>query len=250
MDFLQRMLETKNGRITELRKMIKEATEIEDVKRYGAEIENLEKEVSDIRNEITAREAENRSFEPAKTVTVEQVATTEERKSDNPLETMEYRTAFMDYVKNGTKSDLLQMRSSSGTSADLGSLGVVIPLTVMNSIMVELEKEYGSIYGKVKKTNLRGGVKYPIGAFNDVTFTRITETAYSSASPTYQHTGEVTGSIDFTYNIGEIRIERTLLERVLTVPAFEEEFAKVIARSYIRAMEREIIAGTPTVNNA
>lgn len=240
MDFLKRMLENKTGKIAELRNAIKQSEDIEAVKRYGAEIEALEQEIADIRNEITAREAEP-TFNPTMTVATSEPSN-EPQRSENVLESMEYREAFRDYVTKGVKNSILQQRSSSGTATDLGDLGVVIPLTVVNEIMTQLEKVYGSIYSKVKKTNLRGGVKYPIGTFSDATFYRITDGGEVSS---YQHTGEVTGSIDFTYNIGEIRIERTLLERILTVPEFESKFAEVVVRSYVRAMEYEIIAGVP-----
>lgn len=97
---------------------------------------------------------------------------------------------------------------------------------------------------RVLKTNLRGGVKYPIGSFS-ATFKRITENGPVSDR---QDAGGVTGSVEFSYNIGEIRIARTLLQVVLSVDAFEEKFAEVVAKTYVQAMDKEIMNGNPDNN--
>lgn len=246
MEFLKKLLEKKNDRINELREAIQTSENIDDVKRFGSEITSLESEIADIRNEITARESEPK-FDPTKVIGgADYVPDSKDKRSENKFETMEYREAFRDYVTRGTVSEILEQRSSTGTSADLGSLGVVIPLTVMNEIMQSLtqQRKYGQLYSRVKKTNLKGGIKYPIGSF-EATFNRITEaTGVSSA----QHVGEITGSVTFEYKIGEIRLERTLLESVLTVPEFEQKFAETVARAYLKAMDNEILRGVAANN--
>lgn len=160
---------------------------------------------------------------------------------NNPIDTsdMEYRNAFMRYVQTGERSDVLKQRSNeSGVASDLG---VLLPQTIIQTVMTDLEGVYGQLYSRVRKTNIKGGVKYPIGAFN-ATFKRITETAVSDR----QKAGGVTGFIEFSYIIGEIRVARTLLQTVLTVEAFEKEFAKVIVKAYVKAMDYEIVHGNGT----
>lgn len=151
---------------------------------------------------------------------------------------LQERTAFMEYVQTGKMSDLLQRTDVTGVSTDLG---VLIPKTVQQEIIKNIDEMYGSLYAKVKHLNIRGGVEYPIGSFS-ATFSRITESAVSDR----QKGGSITGSVVFGYNIGEIRIAQTLLESLLAVPVFEAELAKVIAEAFVKAMDSEILNGTGT----
>lgn len=165
---------------------------------------------------------------PEKTITSKQ-------EDDDMVE----RKAFMDYVISGKASEagVLKRADAVGVSTNLG---VMIPKTVQQKIIQEVKKIHGRLYGKVKHLNLQGAVEYPIGSFT-ATFKRITETTVSDR----QNPGGITGSIMFKYNIGEIRLSRTLLQTVLTVPAFETELAKVIAEAYVKAMDGEIVTGVP-----
>lgn len=156
------------------------------------------------------------------------------------------RTAFMNYVTKGVISDgIVRANPETSTNAVNVStdLGVMLPHTVQQSIITEIDKLRGTLFNKVKKINVRGGVEFPIGSFS-ATFKRITETTVSAR----QKGGEITGSISFKYFIGEIRLAKTLLQSLLTVPAFEAELAKVIAKAYVEAMDDEILKGDPTKN--
>lgn len=156
---------------------------------------------------------------------------------------MEYRSAFMEFVQKGKQSEILRQRTESlrqrnaekGVAADLG---ILIPETIVQKVMTELSKSRGYLYNAVLHTDLPGGVKYPIGNFK-ATFKRITEEAVSDR----QKAGSVTGSVQFGYLIGEIRLARTLLQTVLTVNAFETKLAEVIVEAYLEAMDREILTG-------
>lgn len=161
-----------------------------------------------------------------------------QEKMDND---MEYRSAFMEYFKTGEKAPVLKERENQFGKA--ANLGVMIPHTVMQKVITELQGVHGRLYSKVRKTNVRGGVEYPIGEFN-ATFKRITEDAVSDR----QESGKITGSIQFKYLIGEIRIARSFLQAILSVEAFEEELAKVIVRAYLKAMDHEILLGNESNN--
>lgn len=152
----------------------------------------------------------------------------------------EYRSAFMKYVQTGEMSPILKRADAAGSSSNLG---VMIPNTVQQEIITEIEKVTGTLYSKVKHTNVPGGVDYPIGEFS-ATFRRITETSTSDR----QNPGGITGKISFKYYIGEIRLARTLLQTVLTVPAFEAKLAEVIAKAYLKGMDNEILNGVQTNN--
>ena len=226
---------------------IDEVREINDkLKDIAEELRDIADELSDIaENETKNNEPdteENRSFDPSKTLTAVSTVAMNNRTADNPRESMEYRTAFMNYVQSGKISDTLQYKrdNQAGTSTNLG---VLIPQTVIQKISTGVEKIYGQLYGRVRKTNVAGGVKYPIGSFNAV-FNRVSETGVSDR----QNVGGVTGYVEFSYKIGEIRLARTLLQTVLSVPVFEEEFANTIAKAYVKAMDTEIMTGVDANN--
>lgn len=149
------------------------------------------------------------------------------------------RKQFMDYIVTGKlpEDSVLKRADTTNVAADMG---VMIPHHVQQEIIKEVEKIHGRLYGKVKHTNLPGGVEYPIGSFG-ATFSRISESTISDR----QKGGSITGSVIFKYNIGEIRLAKTLLQKVLSVPAFESELAKVIAEAYVKAMDDELLNGVP-----
>ena len=163
------------------------------------------------------------------------------RGEEDPLSTMEYRKAFKEFVQRGVKSDLLKRADSENVSGDLG---VLLPNTIVQEIIKGVEKVYGQLYSRVKKTNVKGGVQYPIGAFSatmhwDGTAGNDKEHGVSEK----QKAGGVTGYIQFTYHIGEIRIAQSLLQTVVTVAAFEAEVVKALVEAYVKGMDEAILEG-------
>lgn len=255
-DYLKKLLKARQTKLANLQKRNAESENVEELRSLGVEIAEVTEEIRGIEAQLTALEAdeqaapadeEQRGFNPNAALNVlANVAQNggEARGEEDPRGTMEYRTAFMNYIQRGEiNRDVLQFEQRAGTAGSSADLGVLIPTTVVQSIMQEAEKVYGSLYSKVRKTNLPGGVKYPIGSFS-ATFKRITETTVSDR----QKAGEITGYVEFSYNIGEIRLARTLLQAVLSVPVFETEFAKVVVKTYVEAMDKEIINGVATNN--
>ncbi|MCQ2270975.1 MAG: phage major capsid protein [Bacteroidales bacterium] len=182
---------------------------------------------------------ENRSFNPMKAIGGVQMRGNNVGVENNEISTMEERTAFMNYYLRGEKSEHLRYETRTGDEAGTSAnLGVLIPQTIIQEIIKETEKVRGVLYSKVRKLNVKGGVKFPIGSFS-ATFHRIGETSKSDR----QNAGGITDSIIFSYKIGEIRLARTLLQSVLSVPVFEQEFAKVIVEAYVAAMDDEILNG-------
>ena len=157
------------------------------------------------------------------------------------LSTMEYRKAFKAFVQSGTKSDLLKRADAEHVSGDLG---ILLPNTIVNEIIKGVEKVYGQLYARVKKTNVKGGVQYPIGAFTasmywDGTAGNDKEHGVSEK----QKAGGVTEYVQFTYHIGEIRIAQSLLQTVVTVEAFEREIVNALVEAYVKAMDEAILNG-------
>ena len=108
----------------------------------------------------------------------------------------------------------------------------------MQEIINTVRKRYGNLYNKVRKTNIRGGVEYPVGALQ-ATFKWITE---STVSPR-QKAGSL-AKIQFSYHMAEIRISQTLLSQILTLDAFEAEVVRIIAIAYLEMMDQAIVNGS------
>ena len=158
--------------------------------------------------------AEGRGFNPVATFGTP-VSASAKRDAENPLATMEYRKAFMEFVQNGTQNAILKRAAAENVSADLG---ILLPETVVQEIIKGVEKVYGQLYSRVKKTNVKGGVQYPIGAFSaTLVWGGTSGNDKEHGVSENQKAGGVTDYVQFTYHIGEIRIAQSLLQSVLTV---------------------------------
>lgn len=255
--FLENLISTKEARAAALRASIKESADVNEVRRLGEELQGVNDEIAAARSQLASLDEPAPANDPANPVAGDQrglnvlatmqTGTTDpaQRTETDPRATMEYRTAFMDYVRTGKRSATLALEKRSGNDqTELSDLGVLIPTTVVKEIIKGVEKVYGQLYSKVKKTNLKGGVKYPIGSFS-ATFNRIGE---NDAPTDRQNGGSSAAWVEFGYKIGEIRLAQTLLMSVMGVEVFEAELAKVIVEAYVAAMDKEIINGNPTNN--
>lgn len=238
-----------------------------EVRSINATLEEVNAEIEETQEEIDAIDAETpdqgedngdnepapapaapdaRGFNPLAAYNMRHNTPSGQNENVPPTATMEYRTAFMQFVQRGQMSDVLrrsdELNNYTGSVAE--DLGILIPETIIQEIIKGVEKVYGQLYSRVKKTNVRGGVKYPIGSFS-ATFSRIKEYGVGAAPTTRQKGGRITGYVQFGYNIGEIRLAKTLLESVLEVPVFERELSKVIVEAYVQAMDHEIMTGDP-----
>ena len=255
--FLKDLIARKQKQADELRKKIEGATDINEARADYATLEALNKEISDAMaklNEIDDGEGEGgngegagegRSAQPVGGLNP--LASFGMRGAQgapantDALSTMEYRKAFMEYVQRGTSSDLLKRAAAEHVSADLG---ILLPNTIVNEIIKGVEKVYGQLYSRVKKTNVKGGVQYPIGAFSAVMYwdgTAGTDKEHGVSET--QKAGGVTGYVQFTYHIGEIRIAQSLLQSVVTVEKFEAEIVKALVEAYVKAMDEAILNG-------
>lgn len=255
--YFENFIKTKKAQRDELNKSMIEAESREDRAAIGETLKALAKEIEDAEAELAkldddggAGEGEGRSAQPNgvpfnPVASYGQGGTPAARSAVNdPLGTMEYRTAFMNYVRTGERAAVLNVEKRADDQTELNDLGVLIPSTVVNEIIKGVEKVRGQLYSKVKKTNLKGGVKYPLGAFS-ATFNRITE---NGAPTDRQNGGAISGYVEFGYKIGEIRLAKTLLMSVMGVEVFERELSKILVEAYVEAMELEIVKGDPSKN--
>lgn len=171
----------------------------------------------------------------------QQTGMSQQRSDDDPYATMEYRRAFMAYVQRGTTipTNLTQRAGGDRGPTVTADLGAIIPTTIMDEFIKEVSKVYGQIYSKVRKLNVQGGVKFPISKLK-AKFTWITETTTSNR----QEAGDIKEFIEFSYNIGEIRVSQTLLSQVVSLSLFEQEIVRIMVEAYVETMDKVIISGT------
>ena len=246
-DYFKKLIKKKTDRISEIRGLIAASNDVNEVRSLTAEAEELQAEVKEAEDKLheieaeekTEEQAEQRSAVPvnatlvnghvAGTFTQKQV---QERENVNPLETMEYRQAFMNYVQNGTPI----MRAGDAISTP--DTAPAIPLTIMNQVINTVRLRYGNLYNKVRHLNVQGGVQFPIGALR-ASFKWINE---STVSPRQKL--DPLAKIMFSYHVAEIRIAQTFLASIVTLEAFEARIAEVIAIAYLEAMDQAIVNGT------
>lgn len=256
-DFLKKLIKMKEERAAELRSLIQKSEDVNEVRALGDTLQKVLDELNDAKAQLDKVEAdegngdggagEGRSAIPAG-ATFNPVATYGQgngtpaaRAEVDALSTMEYRSAFKNFVQNGTPSELLKRADAENVSGDLG---ILLPNTIVNEIIKGVEKVYGHLYSRVKKTNVKGGVQYPIGAFTATMYwdgTAGTDTEHGVSEK--QKAGGVSAYIQFTYHIGEIRIAQSLLQSVVTVEAFESEIVKALIEAYVKAMDEAILNG-------
>ena len=186
-------------------------------------------------------QGEGRGFNPLASFGMKTATAT---RSDDALSTMEYRKAFKEFVQRGTANELLKRADAENVSTDLG---ILLPNTIVKEVIKGVEKVYGHLYAKVKKTNVKGGVQYPVGAFSATMYwdgTAGNDKEHGASAK--QKAGGINNYVQFTYHIGEIRIAQSLLQSVVTVEAFEAEIVKALIDAYVKAMDEAILDGDGT----
>lgn len=227
------------------------STEAAEVRSLTEQLEDINAEMAETQEELDAIEAEEKRAKeieekraanpiPAEAVKVNGNVVgsfkTEER-SEEMTSSMEYREAFKAYVQRGIPMPERFVKRN-GDAASTSDTGAAIPMTVVNEVINTVRKRYGNLYSKVRKMNVPGGVKIPVGSL-EASFKWVSE---GTVSPR-QKPGAL-GSIVFGYNVAEIRIAQTFLSQLLTLSAFEAELTKVIAVAYLKAMDTGIMLGS------
>lgn len=242
-------LQAKKKSLTERALASHDANEVRSI---NEELEELNEEIAETQEEIDAisTDDEQRSNPPASAQqvntgivnkTVGEFTLGEQRTNDDPYGTMEYREAFKSYVQRGTPipANLIQRAGGDPGPSVAADIGLIIPLTIMNEFIKDVQKVYGQIYSKVRKLNIQGGVKFPISDLK-ANFKWITETTVSPR----QKAGDIKEYIEFSYNIGEIRVSQTLLSNIVSLSLFESEITRIMVEAYVEAMDKNIFYGT------
>lgn len=159
----------------------------------------------------------------------------DEVRTADVYDSVEYRTAFKAFTQHGEELPV-QFRSNETTMTT--DTGAVIPTTLMNKVITKLE-EYGNIYAKVTKLNVKGGVNIPILSVKPKA-SWIGEGASESQKLTADD------KVSFIYHGVEVKIAQSLLVSVVTLDAFEAKFVELAAEAMAKALDEAIIKGTGT----
>lgn len=161
---------------------------------------------------------------------------TPQKRNEDPTDTIEYRTAFMNYVCRNVPIPAELRENQVTTTADASA---VIPKTILNEIVKKMST-YGNIFAKVRKLNVKGGVSIPV----------------LTLKPEAKWIGETTPSdtqkikadekVTFTYFGVECKIAQSLLENITTLDIFQEQFVELATEAIVKAVEIAIFNGNGT----
>lgn len=252
-------LQAKKNTLTQRALASQDANEVRDI---NSQLEDVNAEIAETQEEIDAINEGQEGGDPASNpneggeqrganVIVEQRGgnplasfgqlNPQARAAEPAFSSMEYRMAFKAFVQRGTPipQDVVTRAAGDEGTTILSDLGMIIPMTIMNEFIKDVQKVYGQVYSKVRKLNIKGGVKFPISALG-ANFSWITETTVSKK----QKAGDIKEYIEFSYNIGEIRVAETLLAQIVSLDLFESEIVRIMVEAYVKTMDNVILAGT------
>lgn len=153
---------------------------------------------------------------------------------------MEYRQAFMDYIKTGKRSSILEFRSEdqSTTTADAAA---IVPSTILQEVIKKVES-YGQVYARVRKLAVRGGVKVPILSVKPVA-TWIGENTTGDKQKV-----DLSSSVTFNYYGLECKIATSIVTDAVTIEQFESILIDLIGEAMTKALDIAIISGAGTAS--
>ena len=245
-DFLKKRLEKLTAKKAALKKRAMESTDANEVRSLNEQLEDLNDNIAEVNEELSIIEQEEQRSQtpPASAERVNanfgggsfQQNGSQQRSEESPLETMEYRRAFREFILRGTPVTMTEVRN--GETITTQTTAPAIPLTIMNEVINTVRVSYGNLYAKVRKLSVPGGVEFPIGALR-ATFKWINE---GEVSP--RQKVDNLGKVSFGYHTAEIRLSQTFLSNLVTLSAFERELSTVIAEAYLEAMDYGIVNGS------
>ena len=151
---------------------------------------------------------------------------------------MQYRKAFMDYVVRGTAIPTEYRADAVTKTTDVGA---VIPTTVLNQIVQQLEST-GMILALVTRTAYKGGVAIPVSSVKPVA----TWVAEGAGSEKQKKTAAKDGMVTFAYHKLRCAVAVSLEVDNMAMSAFETLLINNIVEAMTKALEQAIISGSGT----
>lgn len=162
------------------------------------------------------------------------IDSTNNAQTEDILNSVEYRKAFMNYVINGTPIDG-QFKNEAGPTKK-SDVGAVIPETVLTKIIEKIQAT-GMILPLVTRTSYQSGVSIPTSSVKPVA-TWVAEGATSEKQK------KSTGTIVFGAYKLRCAVSNSLEVEVMALPIFESTLIKNVAEAMVIALETAILKGT------
>lgn len=150
--------------------------------------------------------------------------------------TMQYRRAFMDYVVRGTAIPTEYRADAVTKTTDVGA---VIPTTVLNQIVQQLEST-GMILALVTRTAYKGGVAIPVSSVKPTAVW----VAEGAGSDKQKKTASKDGMVTFAYHKLRCAVAVSLEVDNMAMSAFETLLINNIVEAMTKALEQAIISGS------
>ncbi len=244
---LLEIIAKKNERKITLGKQADTCEDVTQLRAISTELETLNEEIRSLQELADSIPDENHQEERTAAVTggvpgvVVAGANSQEQRDgiaapENRFASTEYRQAFMEYVLRGTP---IAAEYRDDTFTAVADAAAVIPTTIMTEIIKEM-KVRGQIFARCRKTNIPGGVRYPILSLKPTAY-RITEAAPSDRQKIQANT-----YISFGYLGMECKIATGILTSVVTIAAFEAEIVPLIVEAMTTRNEYEVFNGNGT----
>ncbi|KAA0944158.1 phage major capsid protein [Sporosarcina sp. ANT_H38] len=235
--FAGKSIEQIEARKTEIRKLLGSDTppNMEEMKAFEDELRELNEK---------AEEIEKRSSLIAQATAIEagtvesrtlQTFNTQPEERDQGTDSLEYRSAFMNYVLKGEAISNEVRANALTKTTDIGS---VIPQTVLQKIIEKIES-VGMILPLVTRTALKGGVTIPTSSVKPVA-TWVAEGAGSDKQK------KTTGSLTFNYHKLRCAVAVSLEVDTMALPVFESTLINNVVEAMTKAIEQSIINGSGT----
>lgn len=252
-EYLQKIIDAKNKRAAELRKLIKEATTADEVRSLGDTLDEVLTELEDAKSQLAELDDDNgddgddegdngaRSLVPDKAEHrggkpfAAFVAAKREDKNVDRHDTPEYRKAFMEYVCRNVEIPI-ELRTDGVTG--IADASAVIPTTLMNEIVKKMDT-YGNVYKAVRKLNVQGGIAIPVLSLKP-------EATWVGEGKSESQKIKADEKITFSYYGIECKIAQTLLANVVTLDAFQALFVPLATEAIVKAVEISIFKGNGT----
>lgn len=250
--FLMKLKAAKEKRAQELRNLIKNAETADEVRSLGETLQAVMEELQEVDEQLAqldedpagdgqgdGGEGSARSANPMHQFRqVAQYAQTQQPAQDtDPTNTVEYRTAFMNYVCRGVAIPLELRADETTTTADAGA---VIPTTYLQEIIREM-RSYGNIFARVRRLSVQGGVQIPVSSLRPKA-TWIT--ANTATSESDKQKLQANDKVVFNYFGLECKLSQTLLTNITTLDVFQQEFVTLAAEAIAEAMDVAIMNGS------
>lgn len=163
------------------------------------------------------------------------VESTTNQISDDLLNSVEYRQAFMNHVVRGVAIPAEFTNSDSNTKT--GDVGALIPTTVLEKIIEKLEAT-GMILPLVTRTAYKGGVSIPTSSVKPVA------TWVAQGAGSDKQKKDASGTITFAYHKLRCAISVSFETDLMALSVFETTLINNITEAMTKALEQAIISGS------